>query len=551
MGATPDVVGGHDTADDLGLGREAFARHAWGAAREHLARADSALLTPQDWHALATAAYLVADWDTAVRAWQEAFAQHTAAGEPLAAAMDAQWIALVHHASGSPAVARGWVARGHRLLEGQADDAEARGFLLVHEFYRHLEGGDLAAASECSRQVLGIGQRWGNGDLTAFGLVSQGRMLIYGGQVRDGLALLDEAMACLTAGEVSPITAGSIYCAMVEGCQEVSEYHRMTEWTEALDRWCASQPDLVPYTGQCAVHRGQILRAHGSFAQALDELARAVERYRVEGNESAVGLAMYERGEVLRAVGDLDGAQAAYTEAQAYGLEPQPGLSLLWLARGRTSAAAASARRLLGERGSPVHRARLLPAVVQLLVAAGDGAAARDAARDLAGIADQFGCDGLQAQAGYAVGLAELAVDQPAAALGPLRQAWKTWINVGSRYDAARARVRIALAYRGLGDEESALSELAVAERTFADLGAEPARREAARLRSSGLPGGLTAREVEVLRLVARGRSNPQVATELVLSEKTVARHLSNIFTKTGVTSRTEAAAWAHEHDLA
>lgn len=235
MGATPDVVGGHDTADDLGLGREAFARHAWGAAREHLARADPALLAPQDWHALATAAYLVADWDTAVRAWQEAFAQHTAASEPLAAAMDAQWIALVHHASGSPAVARGWVARGHRLLEGQADDAEARGFLLVHEFYRHLEGGDLAAASECSRQVLGIGQRWGNGDLTAFGLVSQGRMLIYGGQVRDGLALLDEAMACLTAGEVSPITAGSIYCAMVEGCQEVSEYHRMTEWTEALD----------------------------------------------------------------------------------------------------------------------------------------------------------------------------------------------------------------------------------------------------------------------------------------------------------------------------
>ncbi len=540
-----------ETADNLILARQAHETQDWATAVALFDAVGVEWLVADDLAAYADALWWLGRAEDNLRVQADVYDAYLADSRPAEAGWAAVLLGVFFMGQGDAPQAMGWIGRARRLLEG-VSECPAHGLLIqVTEVEACLQAGRSTAAVDAARRMQALGLRVGDPGVVLLGVNCEGRALIKAGQVADGLALLDEAMACLTAGEVSPITAGSIYCAMVEGCQEVSEYHRMTEWTEALDRWCASQPDLVPYTGQCAVHRGQILRAHGSFAQALDELARAVERYRVEGNESAVGLAMYERGEVLRAVGDLDGAQAAYTEAQAYGLEPQPGLSLLWLARGRTSAAAASARRLLGERGSPVHRARLLPAVVQLLVAAGDGAAARDAARDLAGIADQFGCDGLQAQAGYAVGLAELAVDQPAAALGPLRQAWKTWINVGSRYDAARARVRIALAYRGLGDEESALSELAVAERTFADLGAEPARREAARLRSSGLPGGLTAREVEVLRLVARGRSNPQVATELVLSEKTVARHLSNIFTKTGVTSRTEAAAWAHEHDLA
>jgi DNA-binding CsgD family transcriptional regulator len=551
MDGITGAVHGHDAVDELARGREAYALHAWTSAREHLTQADPAVLTPEDWHALATAAYLVADRDTAVKAWHQAFQAHVAAGEPLAAAVDAQWIAYVHNTSGNPAVGAGWVARGLRLLEGQPEDAEPRGFLTIHEFYRHLESGDFAGAAECGTRVLQIGRRWGNGDLIAFGLISQGRMLIYAGRVAEGLALLDEAMVGLAAGEVSPIASGNIYCAMIEGCQEISDYRRMSEWTAALDRWCGDQPDLVPYTGQCAVHRGQILRARGSFPQALAELDAAADRYRAEGIESAVGLALYERGEVLRTLGDLDGAQSAFAGAASGGLEPQPGLSLLWLARGRTSAAAASARRLLDEPAGPVQRARVLPAVVEILVATGDPALATAVADELAGIADEFGCDGLLAQAGYAVGLAALAKGDPGAALAPLRRAWTTWIALGARYDAARARVQIALAFRGLGDEEGALSELAVAERAFADLGTEPARREAARLRSVSLPDGLTAREVEVLRLVASGWSNPQIAAALFLSPKTVARHLSNIFTKTGVTSRTAATAYAFEHQLA
>jgi len=263
-----------------------------------------------------------------------------------------------------------------------------------------------------------------------------------------------------------------------------------------------------------------------------------------------VALALYERGEVLRLLGDLDGADKAYEEAAAQGHDPQPGRALLWLAQGRTSAAEGCVRRLLDETGGPVARARTLGPAVEVLLAAGDVDAATQASARLTGLADTFGCAALTAQAEYAAGQLALATGDPAGALSDFRRAWKSWVGIGGRYDAARTRVRLAEALRALGDEVSAESELSVAARTFAELGAEPARREAERLLGGGLPDGLTAREAEVLRLVAAGRTNPQIAQELVLSEKTVARHLSNIFGKIGVASRTEAAAYAFAHHL-
>jgi len=235
MGRTRDLARDREVVDHLGLGRDAIARQAWAEARDHLARADPAALTPHDWHSLGTAAYLVADRDTAVGAWQQAFTLHTRAGEPVAAAMDANWIAFVHNTTGNISVGSGWVARGLRLLDGEPDDAEPRGFFAIHEFYRLLEGGDFPAAAACGERVLDIGRRWGNADLVSFGLVGRGRLLIYTGRVAEGLGLLDEAMTCLTNGEVSAIASGNIYCAMIEGCQEISDYRRMSEWTDALN----------------------------------------------------------------------------------------------------------------------------------------------------------------------------------------------------------------------------------------------------------------------------------------------------------------------------
>jgi ATP/maltotriose-dependent transcriptional regulator MalT len=536
---------------ELLQGRDAFARSAWAEARELLSAANPAALSAEDLGALATAAYLVGDRDGALRALQQAFHLHEAAGDNLAAAMDVHWIAMVHMTSGNTAVGGGWAARGLRLLEGEPDDAEARGFYAIHEFFQHLGTGDVQQAGACAERVFALGKRWGNGDLVAFGLMSQGRLMIYSGRVAEGTALLDEAMVGLAAGEVSPRVSGEIYCSMIEACQEISDYRRMVQWTDALTRWCDAQPDLVTFTGQCAVHRGQILRSHGEFSAALAELALASQRYALLGQDPAAGLALYERGEVLRIQGDLAAAEAAYTEARTYGHEAEPGRSLLCLAQGRRDAAAASARRLLGEPDSPVHRAQRLPAVIEILLAGDDVADARVAVDELVGIASAFGCDAVTATSAYWAGAVSLAEGDPSGALTQLRRAWKLWIDLGARFDAAWARTRIGQAMRALGDEESALSELAVAQRTFAELGAKPSEHEVGRLLARTLPDGLTAREVEVLRLVAHGQSNPQIAAALFLSQKTVQRHLSNIFGKIGVTSRTAAGAYAFEHDLA
>jgi DNA-binding CsgD family transcriptional regulator len=537
--------------DELTAGREAYARRAWSAAREHLSRADPATLGADDLVALGYSAYLSGDRDAAVRALQRAHSLHVAAGDHLAAAYDAHQLAMIFASRGEPAVGAGWLARAHRLVEDEPDDARERGYLLIHEMFQRLGTGDFAAAAATSERIAEIGRRWNDADLVAFASASLGRCLLLSGQVREGLARLDEAMVELTTGEVSPIMAGHVYCSMIEGCQEIADFQRMTEWTDALVRWCEDQPGLVAFTGQCAVHRGQILRAHGSFTEALDELSLAAERYAANGMDPAIGLAMYERGEVLRTLGDLDAAEAAYEDAARWGCEPQPGLALLSLARGRTTAAVASVHRLLDEARDPVTRSRRLSAVVEVLVAAGELDAAQEASDELGSLAQAFGSAAISAKASYAAGLVSLARGDPAGSLAQFRRAWKAWIGLGARYDAARARVRIGLALRSLGDAASATSELSLALRTFSELGTEPARREVARLLAAGLPDGLTPREVEVLRLVASGQSNPQVAATLFLSEKTVARHLSNIFTKTGVTSRTAAAAYAHAHDLA
>ena len=537
--------------DELTAGREAYARRAWGTARDHLSRADPALLDGDDLRALGFAAYLGGDRDAAVRALQRAHASHVAAGARLAAAYDANQLAMIFSTSGEPAVGAGWLARARRLSDDQPEDADVRGHLLVHEIHRLFAEGDFAGVVACCERIAEIGRKWDDADLVAYPLSISGYALLHSGKVREGLARLDEAMVAITAGEVSPVVAGHVYCAMIEACQRVADYRRMVEWTDALTAWCEDQSGLVAFTGQCAVHRGQILRAQGSFTDALAELALAAERYEANGMDPATGLAMYERGEVLRTVGDLDGAQAAYDEAARWGHEPQPGLSLLALARARTGAAVASMHRLLAEARDPLTRVSLLGAAVEVLLAAGLLDEATEAAEELGGLAGSFGCAAVAARGEYAAGLVAFARDDPAGSLAHLRRAWKEWIELGARYDAARARTRIGVALRALGDDVSATAELTVALRTFSELGSEPARREVERLLGAGLPGGLTAREAEVLRLVASGRTNPQIAAELFLSDKTVARHLSNIFTKIAVTSRTAAAAYAREHDLA
>ena len=292
------------------------------------------------------------------------------------------------------------------------------------------------------------------------------------------------------------------------------------------------------------------MRLRGSFHDALEEFSFAARRYLDAGTPYPAGLAFAERGDVLRILGRLDESDESYTYAREYGLEPQPGLALLWLARGKVAVAAGAIRRLLAEPRDAVGRSQVLPAAVEMLVAADDCADAEQLCEELGRTAAEFGCAALRAMAGYASGSVALARGDAGRAIAELRRAARKWADLGCPYEAARCGLLIGRALRGLGDEASAVAELEQARRAFGALGAAPLEREADALLRTSAPGGLSTREVEVLRLVAAGRSNAEIAAALVLSEKTVARHLSNIFTKLDVGSRTAAAAFAFEHDL-
>ncbi|TDU87310.1 regulatory LuxR family protein [Kribbella voronezhensis] len=534
--------------DDLEQARKAFEQRDWATAYDQLAVV--ADLGPDDLLKLGTAAYLAGDDDACVRALQRGYQVAVDGGDTLRAVRFAFWLGLVLSVRGEVAVAGGWSARAQRLLADQPADVVERGYLLIHDFFRYLDQQDFPGAVRVAAEITELGRRHAEPDLLAQGLVCQGRTLMYAGQVPEGLALLDEAMVAVAAGELSPIFAGNVYCAMIEACQEVLDFGRASAWTTALTRWCDGQTGLVPFTGQCAVHRGQILRLRGEFAEALEEFERACRRYAASGVQSAAGFAMSEAGDVLRIRGAYPQAEDCYQQASGFGYEPQPGLALLWLARGRAPAAGAAVRRLLAETPGPVQRSRLLPAAVEVLVATGKSDEAEAAATELTRVAESFGCSGLRAMAAYCAALVAAAAGDADRALPQARQAKQLWSTLQAPYEVARAMVLVGRAFRSLGDEDSATAELAAALRIFSDVGAVAGRQEVEKLLGRNAPGGLTQRELEVLQLVAAGNSNTEIAQQLVLSDKTVARHLSNIFVKLDVPSRTAAVAYAREHDL-
>lgn len=538
--------------EELASAREAFERREWAAAYEALTGADAdGRLDSDDLARWGTAAFLLGRWHDAVRTLQRAHTAYLADGDRTSAARCAFHIGMTLRFHRESAAAAGWFARGLRLVEAEPEPCAERAYFLVPQVFERAHAGDIAGSVATAAEIHRVGVATGNPDLMAFGLHNQGRGLVALGRAAEGLALMDEAMAWVGSAEVSPAFSGMVYCSTIEACQEVREFERVRQWTSALTRWCESQPDLVPFTGQWAVHRGQLLRLEGALDAALEELQRACERYDLVGEPYAAGLAMYERGEVLRERGAYAQAEAAYREAGARGHDPHPGLALLWVAQGRLEPAVAAVDRLSAETETVTRRAVVLPAVVQIRLAAGDAAGARAAAEELASVAESLGCLAARADAAVARGSVALAEGQAGAALGPLREAVRLWDAAGAPLEAARTRLELARACQALGDVEAGRLEAEAASRVFRERGSAPAAAEAAALLGESVgAGGLTAREVEVLRLVARGRSNPQIAAELVLSEKTVARHLSNIFTKLDVPSRTAAAAFAFEHRL-
>jgi len=504
----------------------------------------------------ATTAYLAGRVPDALRALQRAQQEHARRGDHRRAARAAFWLGFLLLGRGELAQGSGWLGRAGRLLEREPPDCPERGYLLVPEAVALLKAGDHAAAQATAARAAGIGRRAGEADLVALALFFQGAAAAEGGEVAEGLALLDEAMVAVVAGELSPQVTGLVYCGVIDVCQELAELRRAREWTGALAAWCDSRPEMVTFTGQCLVHRAEILRLGGAFAEAVEAARRAADRLAEADDEPAIGAASYQRAEVHRLLGEVEAAEDAYRLAGRWGQEPQPGLALLRLAQGRTGAAEAAIRRVLGETGDRLARARLLPAAVEILLATGDPTEATEAAGELAGIAADYDTPALRAAADQARGAVLLATGDAGAAVALLRGAWRAWRELGVPYEAARARVLVGLACRALGDEDAAAMELDAARTVLAGLGAAPdlerLDRLAGRTGAGGAAGagGLTGRELEVLRLVAAGKTNHAIATTLRLADKTVHRHVSNIFAKLGVSSRAAATAYAYEHQL-
>jgi len=548
-----------EASELLERGRAAFERHEWNDAFAALSLADqSRALDADDLERLSWSAGLTARDDEMLMTQERLYNARLDAGECLAAARAAFWLGFRLLALGEIGRSGGWLGRAQRLVEREGRDCVERGYLLLPAAQKHLSAGEFSEAHDAAARAGEVGERFDEADLLAFARNLQGRAFLSAGRIDHGLPLLDEAMVAAVSGELSPVVTGVIYCSAIASCQRVYAFDRLREWTAALTDWCDAHPQLGMFTGVCLVHRAEILQLGGSWSEAVVEARRAAERCVRPPEREAAGRAHYQEAEVHRLRGEFDEAEAAYRSASRFGVEPQPGLALLRLAQGDRDAAVSAIRRMIAATGDPLPRTRFLPAYVEIMLAAGDLDEARSASRELDDTAARFDTSVLRAIVGHARGAVELAAGNASAALDPARRAFQIWQQLGAPYLAARLRVLLAQACVALGDVEGARLELESAREVFEQLGARPdlvaveaieagLTRDQAR---STPQYGLTERELQVLRLVASGKTNKSIARELALSEKTVDRHVSNIFMKLDVPSRAAATAFAYEHRL-
>jgi DNA-binding NarL/FixJ family response regulator len=537
----------------LAHGRACYEQRRWREAFSALLGADASVpLAADDRERLAWSAALSGN-DAAFLAALEALHRDCAvSGDRQRAARAAFWIGFHLLGSGEAGRAMGWLTRASRLVEHEERCAE-RGYLLLPQVYRHLADAENAAAERVAHEAAQIGEGCRNHDLVALAQNLEGRALLRQGKVNAGLALLDEVMLTVTAGELSPLVTGMVYCNVIATCQQIYAVDRAREWTLALTRWCEAQPELVTFTGICLVHRCEITQLGGGWRQATEELKQVCEGPLANADPEVVAEAHYQQAELARLRGQFSEAEASYRLASRLGHEAQPGIALLRLAQGQTDSALHTITRVLSTTEAVWQRARLLPAYIEITLAADELDEARRGCEELQGIALSFGTEILKAMAAHARGALYVASGDPRAAVEPLRQALGVWRDVGAPYVMARIRALLAKAFLALEDRDGAALELEAARSVFEELGA--AHDVAALVADAAPPPpshahGLSARELQVLRQVARGKTNKQIAGELGVSERTVDRHVSNIFTKLGVATRAAATAFAYEAKL-
>jgi DNA-binding CsgD family transcriptional regulator len=531
--------------------REAYRRCDWQAARDGFAAAASeGDLSADDAFAFADAAWWLGKVDESLAAGEQAYRRYLEGDRPERAAMAAIHIAVDLLLRGDEVVGSGWIQRAQRLLADRQDSPEHGYLTYLLEVEAALGGPAFDAVWTSATRVADLGRRHGDANLVALGTLGQGRALVKQARTDEGLPLLDEAMLAVLAEDLSPEWAGNIYCHLMSACHELGDVRRAVAWTQATTSWLETLPAAVLFTGICRVHRSQVFQATGGWDEAELEAAKVCEDLEHIHVASAAE-AHYQVGELRRLRGDLAGAETAYEEARARGRDPHPGLALLQLAQGRVEVAVAAITTAVASVEDPLARIRLRAAQVEIALAAGRPGLAEGACAEVADLAGRYRSDGFVALQRTTQGACLLARGEAEAALPSLRSACRSWRGLGMPYEAARTRVLAARACEALGDLDGARRELDAAAAAFDRLGAAGDAATVASLRGrAASPDGLTPRELDVLAEVASGSTNRDIARRLFISEKTVARHLSNIFAKLGCSSRTAAAAYAYEHGL-
>ncbi|MET7619115.1 LuxR C-terminal-related transcriptional regulator [Streptomyces sp. NPDC005408] len=545
--------------------RDAVAREAWADAYAALHDIDPDRMTPDAFTALADAAWWTSRVDESIAARTKAYSGFVAAGAARQAGFSAWMLFYEHQLAGRTATAAGWLGRARQHLGSEPECVE-QCYLAWVETEEAQQRGAFDEAMGSARRMAGIARRCGSQDLLAMSAQAQASVLLAQGRIAGGLALLDDAMCSAMAGELSSFFTGWIYCLGLQHCMASADLERAVEWTDAAMAWCASMPEENNFRGLCRVHRAEVLELCGDWPRAETEAVLTC-RELLPYERRIAAEAFYLTAGIQRRRGDLVAAEASYDRAHELGRDPQPGLALLRLAQGKADSSAAALRLALaagdgGDSGGPgrLGRCRLLAAEAEVSLALGQLDQARTAADELESTARAWQqrresettvLHAIAAGAGGAVAFAERDLER---SLPLLHRALSLWLELGVPYEAAQVRMTLAAADRAAGDDEGARLELQAAHAVFERLGAVPdARRAAAPLSTlrRRLPGELTEREVQVLRLVAAGRTNRSIASELVISEHTVARHLNNIFAKLDVSSRAAATAYAYTHGLA
>ncbi|MGP4032181.1 LuxR C-terminal-related transcriptional regulator [Pseudarthrobacter sp. 1C304] len=533
----------------LATARTAYARGDWHAAYLQLGQARSlSELDTADLSLLGRAAWWLGQVQESLEISEDVFYRFQDDGDASDAAMKALHLGLLWFIRGDVVIASGWVNRARGLLQGLPEGPE-HGYLLYLDASLALSAADLAPARETAAKLQLMGRSMRVPALTSLSLVLAGLADLRSGSTASGFAQLDEAMLPVLAGRLPPEWAGEIYCTVIHACHELADLPRMRAWTDATEQWGGQFVGDVVYAGICRIHRLQLQSIEGGW----DAAERAIEQTGAElvgRNNWVAGEAYYQLGELRRLRGDSKGAEEAYARAWKLGTEPQPGESLLQHAAGNNETAWAGLCAALAGRDR-LACARLLVTGVDIALALGHADEAERLCARLEETAAEFGTAGFRAWAGQARAAMLIAQAQYAGALPVLEAVVRDYRSLHARHDTARAYEMLAQAHRGLGQSSVAAADSATALAIYRELGALPdVQRLDGGPPTGRLPGGLTEREADVLAFTAAGASNKQTAEALFISQKTVGRHLANIFAKIGVSSRTAAAAWAHEHGL-